>query len=134
MAKKRVHRPPGYGAAPASPRPATSGRAGGGNRPGSAAPVSPARSRLEAFSAPILLRMKRLPGWLIPVLLGVMLFVGLVVPARWGGILLVVIGGFLLWLTAVSWPAVSPGSRLLRMVVNLGVLALGVAKMAGLLA
>jgi hypothetical protein len=38
------------------------------------------------------------------------------------------IGLFLLWLTALSWPAISPGSRLLRLVVNVAVITLGVLK------
>jgi hypothetical protein len=75
--------------------------------------------------------MQMLPAFVVPVVLGVMLFLGLVLPWAWAGILLVVIGLFLLWLTAVSWPAISPGSRVLRMAVNLGVLALGVAQLAG---
>jgi hypothetical protein len=75
--------------------------------------------------------MKALPGFVIPVALGLLLFLGLVLPWAWAGLLLIAIGLFLLWLTALSWPAVSVGSRALRMVVNVGILALGVGRLVG---
>jgi hypothetical protein len=87
--------------------------------------------RFEELSAPVLVRMQLLPAWLVPVLLGIMLFVGLAVRAPWAGSLLVLIGLFLTWLTAVSWPVVSPGSRALRVLVNVAVLGMGVAKLVG---
>jgi hypothetical protein len=77
------------------------------------------------------MRLQLLPGFVIPVLLGVLLFLGLALPWAWAGILLIAIGLFLLWLTAVSWPAVSPASRALRMVVNIGIIALGAARLGG---
>jgi hypothetical protein len=130
MAKKRAHRPEGYPGPAARQQPATPRPPASRGRPTSAQ-RSPARRRFEELSAPALVRMQMLPGWLIPALLGLMLFVGLAVPARWAGILLVIIGVFLAWLTAVSWPVISPGSRALRAAVNLAVLAFGVGKLAG---
>jgi hypothetical protein len=79
----------------------------------------------------MLLRMRGLPTFVIPALLAVALFLGLVLPWSWAGLLLVAIGLFLAWLTALSWPAISPGSRMLRVLVNIGVLALGVLKVLG---
>ena len=73
-----------------------------------------------------------MPGWLVPALLAVVLLLGLALPVAWTGILLIGIAVFLGWLTAVAWPAISPGSRALRIFVNLGLVALGVAKMLGL--
>ncbi|HEX6886741.1 MAG TPA: DUF6703 family protein [Candidatus Nanopelagicales bacterium] len=135
MAKKRVHRPVGFeqGAATigqAAPGPSAAGRPRPASRP-SASGTSGARARFEAFSAPILVRMQLLPAFVVPVLLGVMLFFGLVVSANWAGILLVLIAVFLGWLTAVSWPVVTPFSRVLRLVVDVAVLALGVGKLFG---
>ena len=75
--------------------------------------------------------MQAMPTFIIPVLLGVLLFLGLTLKASWAGLLLVVIALFLSWLTAVSWPAISPGSRILRIVVDVAVLALGVLKLMG---
>lgn len=79
----------------------------------------------------MLARMQAMPTFIIPVLLGVLLFLGLTLKASWAGLLLVMIALFLSWLTAVSWPAISPGSRILRIVVDVAVLALGVLKLMG---
>ncbi len=75
--------------------------------------------------------MQAMPGFLIPVTLGILLFFGLTLNAAWSGILLIVIAVFLFWLTAVSWPGITTGSRILRLVVDVGVLVLGVLKLAG---
>ena len=126
MAKKRVHRPEGSRpipqpeAKPSTPRPTAH-----------AGPGPSARERFEDFSAPILMRMQALPGFLIPVTLGTLLFFGLSLNATWSGILLILIALFLFWLTAVSWPRVTTGSRILRVVVDVAVLVLGVLKLAG---
>jgi hypothetical protein len=128
MAKKRAHRPEGYRTVAAPPAPSSA-------PPRTRQPATPPsgrRARFEDWSRPILLRMQLLPGFLVPVLMGVMLFLGLMLPWRWAGVLIVAIAVFLTWLTAVSWPATSPGSRALRILVNLGLLALGVAKLLGL--
>jgi hypothetical protein len=126
MAKKRVHRPEGsrpLTAPTAQPRPSRAAAA-----PGSGPSL---RERFEDFSRPILLRMQALPAFLIPVALGLLLFFGLTLNAAWSGALLVVISVFLFWLTAVSWPGIATGSRILRLVVDVGVLVLGVLKLAG---
>ncbi len=79
----------------------------------------------------MLRRMQALPAFLIPVTLGILLFLGLTLNAAWSGLLLVVIAAFLFWLTAVSWPAITAGSRILRLAVDVGVLVLGVLKLLG---
>jgi len=89
------------------------------------------RERFEDASRPVLLRMQALPGFLIPVALGTLLFFGLTLSATWSGILLIVIALFLFWLTAVSWPRITTGSRILRLVVDVAVLVLGVLKLMG---
>lgn len=124
MAKKRVHRP--EGSRPVSPAPRPARRAG----PSAAARPS-RRRRFEQASARALARMMGLPTFLVPITLAVLLFLGLVLPYRWAGILLVVIAAFLTWLTAVSWPAVSNGSRVLRVVINVSILVLGVLRLLG---
>lgn len=58
-----------------------------------------------------------MPRWLIVVLPAVFLFGGLLLRDSWawlGGILLTIVWVFLAWLTALSWPALSPGSRFFR--------------------
>ena len=138
MAKKRAHRPEGYSPAPhpaarpasASPSPRRTRRTpSGGATPHGA--TTGARARFEAASRPALLRMQLLPTFVVPVLLAVMLFLGLVVPQPWAGSMLVLIAVFLTWLTAVSWPAITPGSRFLRVAVDLGLLGLGVMRIMG---
>ncbi len=128
MAKKRIHREPGT-----RPIQAATPSARAAHR--SPAKSSPAptgrRASFEASSRPWLARMQRLPGFVVPVLLASLLFLGLTLSADWSGALLIVIAVFLTWLTAVAWPAVSARSRLIRVAVDLGVLALGVLKLLG---
>jgi hypothetical protein len=75
--------------------------------------------------------MQALPTFLVPMLLAVFLFLGLVIRQPWAGLFLIVISVFLTWLTALSWPAISATSRLMRVVVDLAVLGLGVLKLLG---
>jgi hypothetical protein len=126
MAKKRVHRPEG-----SRPIPPPAAQPSGSRTTASSAPGTSLRERFEDFSRPILLRMQAMPGFLIPVTLGILLFFGLTLNATWSGILLILIALFLFWLTAVSWPRITTGSRILRVVVDVGVLVLGVLKLAG---
>lgn len=128
MAKKHVHRPQGYGPTPSR----TAGAAKSRGPARASFPATSRRARFESWSRPLLMRMQRLPGWMVPALLAVVMLLGLALPMPWTGILLVGIAVFLAWLTAVAWPVVSPGSRALRVFVDLALLALGVAKMLGL--
>ncbi len=75
--------------------------------------------------------MTALPRWVIPASLGVALFFGLVLTSPWAGLLLLGIGVFLSWLTALSWPLITPASRLLRTIVDVAVLGLGIMKLTG---
>jgi len=127
MAKKRAHRPEGH--RPPSPPPGSAPRP----RPPAAAAARKrsARTRFEDASRPVLVRMRALPTFLLPMLIAVTLFLGLALPWPWTGLLLVAIGLFLAWLTALSWPATSAGSRALRIVVNISIIALGVLKVLG---
>lgn len=142
MPKKRAHRPAGHPGPTTRSTPGSGNRSGAGGRPrgtastGQSAPartakVSTRRESFERRSAPILLRMQTLPAFVIPVVLAVTLFFGLVITSAWAGILLLLIAVFLTWLTAISWPAISAGSRLLRVGVDLGLAALGVLKLMG---
>ena len=126
MAKKRVHRPEGSRPVP----PPQAKRAASRTAPSGGSGAS-LRERFEDASRPVLMRMQALPGFLIPVALGTLLFFGLTLSATWSGILLIVIALFLVWLTAVSWPRITTGSRILRLVVDVAVLVLGVLKLMG---
>lgn len=107
-------------------------RAGSSNRP--PANVSPARLALEARSRPLLRRLHALPRWLVVVTPAILLFGGLIFTGAlaWvGGLLLLLVALFLGWLTALSWPAISAGARLIRVVVVLALLGLTVLKFLG---
>ena len=128
MAKKRVHRPEGYRPLP----PPEQRQKARPTQPGPAArrpDNRDLRTRFEDTSAQLLLRMQSLPVFLVPVILGVLLFLGLALNPAWSGLLLIVIALFLLWLTAVSWPSIGTGSRVLRLVVDFAILGLGVLKL-----
>lgn len=72
-----------------------------------------------------------MPRFLIPVLMGLLLLGGLAISAPWAGLFLVALGGFLSWLIALSWPALSPGAKVIRVVTALIVLGAGVWKLTG---
>ena len=84
------------------------------------------RAELERRSVPGLLLLHRLPRWVV--LVGVALLVagGLFLGGIVGGILLLVLAGFLGWLVALSWPVLSAPARLIRLVVVLAVAVVAV--------
>lgn len=75
--------------------------------------------------------MAALPTFVLPLVLAVMVFLGLALPSGWAGLFLLAITVFLTWITALAWPTVSPGSKVLRVVVDLALLAVAVLKMMG---
>lgn len=88
----------------------------------------PTRQTLEHRSATPLLWLHQLPTWLLPVLAAGLLVAGLAIGSVGGAIALVGLAVVLGWLAAVSWPRLSPQSRLLRAVVIGGVLAVALVK------
>lgn len=111
---------------PPAPKPS------GGSR--SSAPKSGWRRRLEAFSFPALRTLSRLPRWLVVTLPAVLLLLGLIQtgPLAWlGGVLLLLVFCLLAWLTLLSWPAISPGSRFMRVIVVAALLGIVFLKFAG---
>jgi hypothetical protein len=75
--------------------------------------ASSARCRLERASAKPLLFLHQL-RWVIPVVLAGLLVAGLVVRGPVGAVALILLAAVLAWLAALSWPALSPPSRLIR--------------------
>ena len=74
----------------------------------------PLHRRLAALSRPLLLRLHSLPGWVVPLGTLVLLLSGLFLSGIPGFACLALVAVFLGWLLAVSWPATSPGGRVLR--------------------
>lgn len=76
--------------------------------------VSPARARFEDLSRGPLQALNRVPKALVVIALAAFLVGGLLAPPPIGAVLLVVLGLFLLWLVALSWPVLPGGSRAMR--------------------
>lgn len=77
--------------------------------------MSDSRSRFEDVSRGPLVVLSRIPKALIIIGLAALLVGGLMLPVPWGPICLVLIGLFLGWLLALSWPAIPGSSRMLRL-------------------
>jgi Family of unknown function (DUF6703) len=60
--------------------------------------------------------MARLPMWAIPAVILVLMLVGLSAPLVYAVPALVVVAVFIGWLAYLSWPVLTPRSRLLRAV------------------
>ena len=73
------------------------------------------RGWLESWSVGPLTFLMTLPTFLPPMLLGLLLVGGLWFKSAWAALLLLVVGLFLLWLTALSWPRANTQGKLLRM-------------------
>lgn len=115
---------------PRGPQQPASGRKPTASRP----TASPARARLEQLSMPLLGWMHALPRWIMVVLPAIMLLAGLVLTGSWGwlgGLALLLVAAFLGWLLALSWPALNPGSRMIRGLTVLAVVGLAYFKVTG---
>lgn len=78
--------------------------------------MSTSRDRFEDVSRGPLYALNRVPRPLIVILMAAFLVGGLLLPPALGAVMLAVLGLFLLWLLILSWPAIAPGSRLLRVI------------------
>jgi hypothetical protein len=81
------------------------------------------RKWLETVSAPLLTKLHLMPRWIFPVLTTAILLLGLFIAGPIGAIFLVFLVIMLTWLLILSWPVISVGSRLIR-VVAVGILIL----------
>jgi hypothetical protein len=88
--------------------------------------ASPGRTAAERRSAQPLLFLHQLPAWIAPVAAAVLLVIGLAVRGPGGGVALAGVAAALGWLALISWPRLSAGGRLARL--------LAVAAMLGLAA
>ncbi|MCU0278493.1 MAG: hypothetical protein MUF33_13120 [Candidatus Nanopelagicales bacterium] len=86
---------------------------------------SSSRTRFEDISRGPLQALNRVPRAIIVIAMAAMLVAGLLAPAVIGVPLLIVLGLFLGWLLALSWPILPGASRVMR-VVTVG-LVLGAA-------
>lgn len=92
----------------------------------SSASRSSLRGAVERRSVPVLAVLARQPR-VLPALAVAALFAGLLLlPPPGAAGCLVVLAGLLAWLGYLSWPALQPGARLVRVAVLLGLAVLGV--------
>lgn len=78
--------------------------------------------------------LTRFPRWLLLVLTGAFLFLGLIQTGdlAWLGVVfLSIVTIFFAWLLALSWPAVPPSGRILRLIVVVALVGITVLKAAG---
>jgi hypothetical protein len=84
--------------------------------------ASAARKAAERRSAKPLLYLHQLPVWIAPLLMVVLLIAGLAVRGPVGAAALCGVAAVLGWLAAVSWPRLSLGGRLGRLLAVAAVL------------
>lgn len=75
--------------------------------------------------------LHRMPSVIVPILMGVLLVAGLALPWAAAGLLLLVVGVFLGWLLALSWPVISWPGRIIRGLAVLALLAMTVLRLLG---
>ncbi|WP_311931131.1 DUF6703 family protein [Microbispora sp. H11081] len=76
------------------------------------------RAEIERRSATPLVFLFQQPRWLAPLVLVVLLIAGLVMPDWRGGVAVLPVLAFIVWLAYLSWPSLRPVGRLLRVVVG----------------
>ncbi len=97
-------------------------------------PAGTPRGNVERASIPILSRLLALPRWLLVILIATFLLLGLALTgplAPLAAIFLLIVGTFLGWLLMLAWPVLSPGRRMIRLVVVMTVVGLAVLKALG---
>ena len=139
--KKKATPPSGVrgpGGPPPPPARSSSAAGKGGARPAPskspARPKSERRQSFERLSYPAIRWLNGLPRWLVVILPALLLFLGLIQTGSlaWvGGVLLIIVSVLLAWLTALSWPAITPGSRILRVVVVAALIGIAGLKFLG---
>jgi hypothetical protein len=76
--------------------------------------ASRARQAVERRSAAPLVFLHGLPRWVPPLVVAALLIAGLAVHNVFGAVALLALAAMLAWLSAVSWPRLSPSGRLTR--------------------
>jgi hypothetical protein len=85
--------------------------------------------KLAEVSRPWLIRIRTMPRGILLIIVMALLVGGLFLPGIQGGILVAIIGLFVLWLALLAWPAVGPGGRVIRIAVAAVVLGYALWKM-----
>ncbi|WP_245647052.1 DUF6703 family protein [Microtetraspora niveoalba] len=72
------------------------------------------RRTVETRSATALVFLFQLPRWVVPIVMVALMLTGVVVDSWLGGLAVLPVLAFVLWLAYMSWPSLRPGARLLR--------------------
>ena len=86
--------------------------------------ASPGRSAAERRSAKPLLFLHQLPAWVAPLVLAGLLIAGLALRGLGGAVALCGVAATLGWLASLSWPRLSAGGRLGRLLAVAAMLVL----------
>ena len=86
--------------------------------------ASPARAAAEGRSAQPLIFLHQLPVWIAPVVAAVLLVLGLAVRGLGGAVALAGVAAALGWLATISWPRLSAGGRLGRLLAVVAMIGL----------
>jgi hypothetical protein len=78
---------------------------------------SPRRQSIERLSLRPAAYLRHLPRWLPPVAVAILFVGGIAVHGWAGAAMLLVVACFVAWLAVLSWPALGPQGRLLRVAV-----------------
>lgn len=89
------------------------------------------RKQFEDLSRGPLQALNRVPRPLVVIGLAAFLVAGLLLPGAIGSVFLVILGLFLLWLVALSWPILPTSSRLMRLAVVVLVFGAAVIRATG---
>ncbi len=76
---------------------------------------SPFRVSVENASRGLLTRLHGLPRLILPLFTGILFAVGVLASQAIGVLALAIVGVFVTWLAYLSWPAVSTGGKLMRL-------------------
>jgi hypothetical protein len=74
---------------------------------------------------------RRLPMMFGAAVIGAMFAAGLFIRSRFGGVLLLVTDGALIWLAMLTWPHLRPRDKALRVIVMAVIAMIAVGKLVG---
>lgn len=93
--------------------------------------ASPFRAAVERRSAVFVVFLRRLPRAVPGLVVIGLVALGLIAPGAVGGIALLAVALLLTWLVFLSWPAVPPPGRVIRLVVVALVVAYAIVRLRG---
>ena len=125
---RQTTRPSGPAQRPGNARP-RQGQPPGPPKPFLTPGGSPFRHAVERRSAVFAVFLHKLPRALPGLVVIGLVAAGLLAPAPWNGLVMLVVGALLTWLVFLSWPAIRPPAKAVRLVVIAMVLGYAIAQL-----